>query len=186
MPENLFPDPINRIEWLHCGLLKANHYNPNVVFNQELRLLETSLIKTGWVQPILISPERTIIDGFHRWALTQESKRLREIYAGKLPCATIKCSEAEAMMLTIRMNRAKGTHVAVRMSDIVQTLINTYGLSHPVIMEGIGATRDEVDLLYQDSIFEAKGLSNYRYSRAWVPAETRPMKPGGLKKMEHG
>jgi hypothetical protein len=181
-----FLDPISCIEWLHCGLLKANHYNPNVVFNQELKLLEHSLFKTGWVQPILISPERNIIDGFHRWALMQESKRLRERYAGRLPCATIKCSEPEAMMLTIRMNRAKGTHVAVRMSDIVQTLMNVYGLSHAAIMEGIGATRDEVDLLYQDSIFEAKGLANYRYSRAWIPKETRPMTPGGMKKVERG
>lgn len=149
---------------------------------KELRLLETSLIKTGWVQPILVSPELTIIDGFHRWALMQESKPLRERYAGKLPCAIIKCSEPEAMMLTIRMNRAKGSHVAVRMSDIVQTLINTYGLTRGEIMEGIGATKDEVDLLYQDSIFEAKGMANYRYSKAWVPRETREMRVGGKAK----
>lgn len=181
MPE-AFLDPINCIEWLHCGTLKANLYNPNVVFNQELRLIETSLLKTGWTQPILISPALDIIDGFHRWALMQESKALRARYAGKLPCAIIKCNEAEAMMLTIRMNRAKGTHVAVRMAEIVKTLIDTYGMTRGEIMDGIGATRDEVDLLYQDSIFEAKGMANYRYSKAWIPKETREMRVGGKSK----
>jgi len=176
------PDPIHTIMWRHFSELTANFYNPNVVYTPELKLLELNIIALGWVQPILVSPAGVIIDGFHRWRLAQDSQEIREIYAGKVPCATLNVSEADAMMITIRMNRAKGTHVAVRLSEIVKSLMNEHNLSPEAVMEGIGATRDEVDLLYQDSIFEAKGLQHYRYSRAWVPMETRGTKAAGARK----
>jgi ParB-like chromosome segregation protein Spo0J len=165
-------DPIDRIEWVHACTLKANAYNPNVVFDQELRLLETSLLMTGWVQPILVSRDSQIIDGFHRWRLSQDSPRVAGRWGGMVPIARLSVDAAEAMMLTIRMNRAKGTHVAVRMSDIVKKLIDVHGCDPQEIAQGIGATRDEVDLLYQDSIFKARGIDKYRYSKAWVPVET--------------
>lgn len=66
-------DPINSIQWLDAGTLKANHYNPNVVMNTELRLLERSILQTGWIQPILVNANRIIIDGFHRWSLSKIS-----------------------------------------------------------------------------------------------------------------
>ena len=65
-------DPINNIEWLDANELDGNDYYPNVVFTPELKLLELSILKTGWVQPILISRDKIIIDGFHRWSLSKE------------------------------------------------------------------------------------------------------------------
>jgi ParB-like chromosome segregation protein Spo0J len=165
-------DPIDRIEWVHVSTLRCNAYNPNVVFDQELRLLETSLLMTGWVQPILVARDGEIIDGFHRWRLSQDSPRVTARWGGKVPVARLNVDRAEAMMLTIRMSRAKGTHVAVRMSDIVKELIDKHGCDPQEIAQGIGATRDEVDLLYQDSIFKARNIKDYRYSKAWVPVET--------------
>ncbi|HLK60327.1 MAG TPA: ParB N-terminal domain-containing protein [Chthonomonadaceae bacterium] len=164
-------DPINCIEWRDVDSLNANAWNPNMVMNPELKLLEISLLSTGWVQPILITPDGTIIDGFHRWMLSRESKVLRQRYGGKVPCAILEVSPAEAKMLTVRMNRAKGCHGAVRMSELVKSLIDEHGCSPAEVAREIGATRDEVDLLYQDSIFKARNIEHYRYSRAWVPAE---------------
>src|SRR4051794_25523211 len=115
-------EPISRIEWRDAATLRANEYNPNVVFTPELRLLERSLLLTGWVQPILILEDGTIIDGFHRSRLSAESPALKARYDGKVPCAVLDVPRSQAMILTIRMNRAKGTHVAVRMSEIVREL----------------------------------------------------------------
>ncbi len=170
-------DPIATIEWRTAEDLHANAWNPNVVFTMELRLLERSILMTGWVQPVLITKDGTIIDGFHRWMLSRESAQLKERYKGKVPCAVLDVSPAEAMLLTVRMNRAKGTHVAVRMSELVKKLVDEHGYDAQMIAAEIGATRDEVDLLYQDSIFEARNLKDYRYSRAWEPAEVK--KPRG-------
>jgi ParB-like chromosome segregation protein Spo0J len=165
-------DPINRIEWREAASLDANDYNPNVVFTPELRLLERSILLTGWVQPILVTPTGGIIDGFHRCRLALDSKPLRDRYAGLVPCAVIDVSRADAMLLTIRMNRAKGTHVALRMSAIIRELVDMHGLDPMEIAAGIGATRAEIDLLYQDGVFKAKNITDWSYSRAWYPRET--------------
>ena len=70
-------EPIENIQWLDAEKLNANDYNPNAVFTPELRLLERSILKTGWVQPVLANRDLIIIDGFHRWMLTRESKKLQ-------------------------------------------------------------------------------------------------------------
>ncbi len=170
-------DPIDRIEWRDAGALVANHYNPNLVMNQELRLLEFSILKSGWVHALMVTPGGVIIDGFHRRMLTVESKLLRAKYqasgrAEKCPCMVLDLPPHEAMMLTIRINRAKGSHVALRMSDIVKNLVDEHGCDRQEIAQGIGANLDEVDLLYQGSIFAAKNMKEYRYSTAWIPAES--------------
>ena len=165
-------NPIDDIVWVHCDTLESNDYNPNAVFAPELRLLERSILLTGWVQPVIISKNMTIIDGFHRWMLSKESKKLRARYDGKLPVAMLDVDRPTAMMMTVRMNRAKGSHVAVRMSDMVKELIDTHHISKQQIAEEIGATGKEVDLLYQDGVFTAKKIKDYKYSKSWVPVES--------------
>lgn len=166
-------DPISRIEWRDAASLNANDYNPNVVFTPELRLLERSILKTGWVQPVLITENGTIIDGFHRHRLAQDSPKLREKYHGKVPCAVMHISDVEAMIVTIRMNRAKGTHVAVRMSEIVRKLVDQMGVLPEELAQDIGATKAEIELLYQEGVFKMKNIKDYKYSKAWVPSDTR-------------
>lgn len=98
----MIDDPISRIEWRDAAGLNANDYNPNVVFTPELKLLELSLILTGWVQPILINKDGGIIDGFHRSRLAMESRELLKRYAGKVPCAVVELSRPDAMLMTVR------------------------------------------------------------------------------------
>ncbi len=163
-------DPINAIEWRDAASLLQNNYNPNAVFAPELKLLERSILLTGYVQPILITTDGTVIDGFHRVRLALESAALKKRYGGKVPCAVIDVPRDAAMVLTIRMNRAKGSHVAFRMSEIVRELIDTFHYDSQQICVEIGATKDEVDLLYQDGVFSKKKIADYRYSKAWYPA----------------
>jgi ParB-like chromosome segregation protein Spo0J len=166
-------DPINQIQWMKASELNANGYNPNVVFTPELRLLERSILKTGWVQPILISPTRTIIDGFHRWRLSIESPALVERYAGSVPTAMLDVDEREARILTVRMNRAKGVHVALRMSELVRDLVDEGGMDQQEVALEIGATPLEVKTLYDRSLLKARNLAEYKYSEAWTPRMER-------------
>lgn len=137
-------DPIERIEWRNAASLNANDYNPNVVMNQELRLLEFSILRQGWVQPVLVTEDGTIIDGFHRAMLARESAALRDRYAGRCPCVVLPLDRPQAMLLTIRINRAKGTHVAFRMSAIVRELIDQHGLDPTQVAQEIGAPRRSI------------------------------------------
>jgi ParB-like chromosome segregation protein Spo0J len=164
-------DPISHIEWRDAATLDGNDYNPNVVFTPELRLLEKSILMTGWVQPVLCNKAGIIIDGFHRAMLSRDSKALRERYHGRVPCAVLDVTRPEAMLMTIRINRAKGTHVAVRMSEIVRELVDVHHVSPEQIASEIGATMDEIALLRQDGVFKMKNIAGYAYSKAWYPKE---------------
>ena len=162
-------EPIEQIEWIDADALVANDYNPNIVMNAELRALELNILQVGWVQPIIISGDNIIIDGFHRTMLSKQSKKLREKYDGKVPCVVFDVPRDKAMILTVRMNRAKGSHVALRMSEMIRELIDKHGWSNADVGKEIGASVKEIDLLYQDSVFKMKNIKDYKYSKAWYP-----------------
>ncbi len=84
-----------------------------------------------------------------------------------MPCGILNLDKPQAMLLTIRMNRAKGTHVVLQMSEIVHSLIDDYHMDRQEIAQkNIGATLEELDLLYQDYVFKKKDMKNYQYSKA--------------------
>ena len=166
-----FTDPICEVQWLDARDLNANDYNPNVVLTPELNLLERSIMLLGWVQPIIVAKDLTIIDGFHRATLGYKSASIREKYNFRVPCVVLPMSRPEAMITTIRMNRAKGTHVALRMHSIVTELIETHGWDAGRVAREIGADKSEIELLQQDGVFKALKLDGYKYSEAWKAGE---------------
>ena len=165
-------EPVENIKWIDCDALKANHYNPNRVMNAEMNLIERSILRTGWIQPILVNKNNTIIDGFHRWTLSRLSTQMREKYHGKVPCAVLDVSDAEAMVITVRINRAKGTHLAFRMSEYIRELLTKHKMPIDDLAKDIGATIEEVELLMKADVFERKDVSNWAYSEAWFPVES--------------
>jgi ParB-like chromosome segregation protein Spo0J len=166
-------DPIDNIQWIDAADLTANAWNPNRVHKAELKLLEYSLLSTGWIQPVLANTDRLIIDGFHRWRLSQDSKAVKERWGGKVPVAILDIDRPSAMLMTIRINRAKGSHVAINMSEIVRELLETHGYSPEMIAKEMGANLDEVNLLAQDGVFAVKNIAKWSYSPAWYPIEQK-------------
>ena len=166
-------EPIEKIEWIDAEALVANDYNPNIVMNAELKALELNILQVGWVQPIIISKDKIIIDGFHRTMLSKQSKALKQKYDGKVPCVVFDVPRDKAMILTVRMNRAKGSHVALKMSGMIRELIDKHGWSNTDVGKEIGASVKEIDLLYQDSVFKMKNIKNYKYSKAWYPVQDK-------------
>lgn len=163
--------PIDNIQWVDAATLHSNPWNPNRVHRRELTLLEHSLLSTGWIQPVLVTSEGLVIDGFHRWRLSQDSPAVVKAFGGKVPVAVLNITRAEAMLMTIRINRAKGTHVAVDMSRIVQELIDVHKYAPKDIAREMGASMDEVNLLAQEGVFAVRDIPNHKYSKAWYPAD---------------
>lgn len=167
---NIKDMPISKVEWIDVDLLKANDYNPNVVLSKEMQLLRLSILKQGWIQPILTTKDFTIIDGFHRSTLAKVHEDVRNMTDGKVPVVVLDLSEAQRKLLTIRINRAKGTHVALKMSDIIKDLVHNHDMPVPTICKEIGATKDEIELLLLDNVFKMKKIDeNTKYSKAWIP-----------------
>src|SRR5690606_15598698 len=115
---NLPDDPVYHVQPVDVFKLKANSWNPNTVFNTELALLETSILEAGWVHPIIVNKNFIIIDGYHRSWLAKNSQKIQERDAGLVPCVVLDIDDREAMMMTVRINRAKGTHGALQMRDL--------------------------------------------------------------------
>lgn len=117
-------EPLSTLQWVDRGLLTANSYNPNKVSRENLKLLVQSIMTNGWTLPIVVRPDYTIIDGFHRWTVAGEEP-LHSKLGGKVPVVVV-CHEdaSEDIYGTVTHNRARGTHLLEPMKAIVKRLMN--------------------------------------------------------------
>lgn len=119
---NLFA-PLSTLEWVERGKLRANDYNPNKVSRENLKLLTQSILTNGWTLPIVVRPDYTIIDGFHRWTVAGQEPLLSKLH-GKVPVVKVAhTDETEDIYGTITHNRARGTHLLEPMKAIVKRLL---------------------------------------------------------------
>lgn len=166
--------PVDNIEWVDVNRLDANDYNPNHVMEPEMNLLALSLLKQKWIQPILVWPapdsqRLVIIDGFHRHMVVKTNKQVWAMTNGKVPVVVMHMTVPERMLLTIRINRAKGNHAAIKMHEIVHALIKTYDYHPDVVAREIGADRSEIDTLVASNVFEIKQVDEINYGKSWYP-----------------
>ncbi len=174
-------EPIENIKWVHWRKLAPNDWNPNFVMAPELTLLEHSILAIGWIQPILVSPEMEIIDGFHRWLISSKSQAFLERWGGKVPVVIVDVPRWKALCMTVRINRAKGSHGAREMSDIVRELVDEHSVDRSTLTREMGMTNEEIDLLYSEGVFKARKVKAHKYSKAWVPIEDDPRRRKGIK-----
>lgn len=159
--------PLSRVEWLLCSVLHANDYNPNKVFGPEMELLKISIIENGWTQPVVITPDRQIVDGFHRWTLCKTDKEVARLTAGTVPCVTIRADASTLQMATIRHNRARGQHGLLKMSAILQKL-KKQGCSPEVIGQRLQMEPEEVARLL-DLRSSPDKASKDSFGKGWIP-----------------
>lgn len=165
------PQPLDKIIWIDRSLLKANNYNPNKVAPPEMQLLKTSILETGWTQPIVVDENYTIIDGFHRY-MTSADKEVFAMTDGKVPVVMVTgIDEVHKKMATIRHNRARGSHAVLSMSKIVSGLI-TEGLSNDEIGNRLGMEAEEIYRLATKDGMPVQAMNKQPdFSPSWIPKE---------------
>lgn len=135
--------PIENVQIVDRTRLRANNYNPNVVSEDNLNLLVQSILVNGWTLPIVVRPDFTIIDGFHRWTVAGREPLLSKL-GGKVPVVIVDhADESEDVYGTITHNRARGTHQLEPMKAIVQRLIKS-GKTVKEIGKQLGMKPEEV------------------------------------------
>ena len=143
MPDMDLFAPLRSLQWVERAKLKPNDYNPNKVSRENLKLLMQSILSNGWTLPIVVRPDYTIIDGFHRWMVAGEEPLLTKL-SGKVPVVVVKhADEAEDIYGTVTHNRARGTHLLGPMKAIVQRLL-TEGKTVNEIGKQLGMKPEEV------------------------------------------
>ena len=154
------------VEWVLREDITPNDYNPNHVARDELRLLKLSILADGWTQPVVILPDRTLVDGYHRWLVSGDPE-MRERFKGYLPAVTVDLDEVHRKASTVRHNRARGHHGVLSMANIVRAM-RAEGVSNAEIMRTLGMERIEVErLLDTRTIAERVADSGAVESAAW-------------------
>lgn len=136
--------PLTSLHWVEREKLHANGYNPNKVSEDNLELLIQSILTNGWTLPIVVKPDYTIIDGFHRWTVSGREPLL-SILGGKVPVVIVDHGDDTSADVygTITHNRARGTHLLGPMKAIVKGLLDE-GKSVKEISKELGMKPEEV------------------------------------------
>jgi len=160
--------PLDRLQWVDPSTLHSNDYNPNRVFSTELDLLRTSILESGWTQPVVVTSGGEIVDGFHRWTLASTDERIKEVSGGLVPVVVVdEHDRSTQIMATVRHNRARGQHGILKMSSIVVELRSS-GVSDDEISRRLGMEEEEIDRL-ADARSSPEAAGRDSFGRGWVP-----------------
>lgn len=157
--------PLSTLRWVDRNLLKPNDYNPNKVSKENLKLLIQSILTNGWTLPIVVRPDMTIIDGFHRWTVAGMEPLLSKL-DGKVPIVIVEHKEhSEDIYGTVTHNRARGTHLLEPMKKIVKELMDE-GKTVEEIGKQLGMRPEEIfrlsDFSKEDFLkMMTKGVTGY-------------------------
>lgn len=135
--------PIKNVKIVDRDALKPNNYNPNKVIEENMKLLEQSILTNGWTLPIVVRPDYTIIDGFHRWTVAGREPLKSKLH-GKVPVVIVEHKDHdEDIYGTITHNRARGTHLLDPMKAIIKELLEN-GKSVDEISKQLGMSKEEI------------------------------------------
>lgn len=163
--DNRIVSPLSTLQWIDRRNVKPNDYNPNKVSKQNLELLKQSILTNGWTLPIVVRPDFTIIDGFHRWTIAGEEP-LISMLEGKIPIVIVDHKDKAGNIYgTVTHNRARGAHLLGPMKAIVKELMGE-GKSVEEIGKQLGMRPEEIfrlsDFSKEDFLkMMVKGVANY-------------------------
>lgn len=163
--------PLSSLQWVDRDMLHANDYNPNKVSEDNLKLLTQSILTNGWTLPIVVRPDFTIIDGFHRWTVAGREP-LHTKLGGKVPVVIVDHhgDDSADVYGTITHNRARGTHLLEPMKAIVKRLLDD-GKTVNEIGKQLGMKPEEVFRLSgftREEFLSLMTKGHNTYSRAVV------------------
>lgn len=166
-------DPVMEVRYVPLDLVQANDYNPNVVANNELRLLYHSIKQDGYTQPVVTFYDEeidryVIVDGFHRYLVMSRFEDISGPRNRMLPIVVIDKPINDRMASTVRHNRARGHHQVSGMAGIVFQMLDN-GWTDEEVCSELGMEADELVRLKHVTGF-SKLFENVEYGRAW---ETR-------------
>lgn len=168
MSDKKLTAPLSTLEWVDRNKLRPNDYNPNKVSQENLKLLTQSILTNGWTLPIVVRPDYTIIDGFHRWTVAG-TEPLYSMLDGKVPVVKVSHEDqSEDIYGTVTHNRARGTHLLEPMKAIVKWLLDE-GKSVQEIGKQLGMKPEEVFRLSdfsRDDFLEMMIRGRNTYSKA--------------------
>jgi ParB-like chromosome segregation protein Spo0J len=154
------------VELIPANAVRPAKWRANYVLRPDLKLLKQSLEEYGWIYPIIVrKADSTIIDGFHRWLLYQPDEKVLVLW--------VDCDEIDAMIMHVRLNRARGEIVNRYLSKLVRRVLRSRKYTDEEVRQKLGMTYDELDVLADGTLLKIKKIAEHKYSKSWVPVETK-------------
>jgi len=142
------------------------------IMRPEKLLLRVSMLESGWLQPLVAkASDNTLIDGAKRWEMALSDEKFLMKYGHDVPVVFHEVDEIDAMMLHVRLNRAKGNVHPVGLSRMVKAVIASGKYSERDILNKLIMSNDELDLLLNHGLLKKKHWQEHEYSKAWIPVE---------------
>lgn len=159
------PIPCMNVVIVPMEQVQANNYNPNAVPDNNMALLEESILQNGFCFPVVVirddeTEKYIIIDGFHRYTIMKNC-----IGAKQLPVVVLPHDMTRRMTATVQFNRARGVHQVELMGDLVKALVDQ-GVDDAEIAQKLGMELEEVYRLKQITGI-AELFKNQIYSKSW-------------------
>jgi ParB-like chromosome segregation protein Spo0J len=163
------PIPCMNVVLVPMGQVQANNYNPNAVADNNMALLEESILQNGFCFPVVViwdneTEKYVIIDGFHRYTIMKDYLGAKE-----LPVVALPHDITRRMTATVQFNRARGVHQVELMGDLVKALVDQ-GVEDAEIAQKLGMELEEVYRLKQITGI-AELFKNQIYSKSWEMVE---------------
>lgn len=133
--------------------IAPNAYNPNVVDEKTMLQLKKSILRDGYIQPIVVRPNPEqpgkfiIVDGEHRWTILQEIGGY-----DILDVVVVDKQEHEAMIETVNMNNLRGTFDNFRLAEVVLGLTKRY--SEEELEDMLGYSKTELQAFQDLATFD--------------------------------
>lgn len=161
--------PCLDVKVVDINKVQSNTYNPNAVADNNMKLLEESILANGFCFPVvtIYDPDLDkyiIIDGFHRYLIFKDW-----LGAKQLPIVVLEHDVSQRMAATVQFNRARGVHQVELMGDLVKALVEQ-GVPDEDIAERLGMEIEEVFRLKQITGI-AELFKKQIYSKAWEMME---------------
>lgn len=161
--------PCLEVKIVDIDMVQANNYNPNHVSNQNMDLLEESILANGFCFAVVTvwDPDLEkyiVVDGYHRYIQFKD-----RFGAKQIPIIVLEHDASKRMAATVQFNRARGVHQVELMGDLVQALVEQ-GVDDMEISKQLGMEIEEVFRLKQITGI-AELFKNQTYSKSWQMEE---------------
>lgn len=159
-------------ELVDVETLREFDWSTTHILRPDLLVLADSIGLWGVLSPIVVHKDTNkIIDGTQRVRLIKGNPHLAAKFSDGVPVTYVECSEPDAMIIHVQMNRGRGSIVAKKLSRVVRSLSKTKKLDEKGFVSRFCMKFHELELMLDGTLLVHKDIKNHTYSRAWVPVE---------------
>lgn len=170
------------VETVSFSDLRPADWRATHTLKPDLRLVSDSIMNHGWLLPLVVMDDGTIIDGFHRWVLSHRHRPIVRKYKEQVPVVRRQIDAIDARLLHVQLNRGHGSVVPKYLSLLIKDVLRSGKYSEDDLKKELRMGVDELALLMDGTLLKQRKIKEYEYSKAWEPVDSDVAQPIELER----